>query len=138
MKTIIFTGGGSGGHVIPAITLIKYLREHSPDVSIQYVGGKSGIEKELISELNISYRGILTGKLRRYFSIQNFTDFFKFFFGVVESVIFLLKFSRKETVIFSTGGFVSLPVVIAGRLTGKRVVVHEQTSRLGPLQLQLF
>ena len=71
MKTIIFTGGGSGGHVVPAITLIRHLQDNLPEIKIEYIGGKSGIEKELISKLNVSYRGVLTGKLRRYFSINN-------------------------------------------------------------------
>lgn len=128
-KNIIFTGGGSGGHVMPAVTLIKALQV-SGDYNIFYVGG-SGIEKEIISEISIPYFSILTGKLRRYFSLENFFDIFKVGLGVIQSFFLLLRFNKDDTLIFSTGGFVSIPVVVAAKLLGKTIYIHEQTSRVG-------
>ena len=130
-KVIVFTGGGSGGHVIPAITLIKNLRSDFPSVSIRYIGGINGIESQLIRNVGVPYKAIYTGKLRRYFSVENFFDIFKLLVGMIQSFLYLIKFSKKNCLIFSTGGFVSVPVVIAGFLTGKKVFIHEQTSRVG-------
>lgn len=126
-KHIVFCGGGSGGHVMPALTLIESLQEQ--DFEIEYIGG-NGIESEIVPARNISYHQIQTGKLRRYFSFQNMLDLFKVGIGVIQAFFFFLSRPSK-TLIFSTGGFVSVPVVIAGWLTGKRIYIHEQTSRVG-------
>ena len=126
---VIFSGGGSGGHVIPAITLIKKLQ--SQGFSISYIGSKNGIEKKLISELHLPYYAIATGKLRRYFSVQNFIDPFKIIFGMIQAFSMLLPLKKDQTLVFSTGGFVSVPVVVAARLLGFKVFIHEQTSRVG-------
>lgn len=128
-KNIVFVGGGSGGHVMPAITLIKKLKEDDSFL-ISYIGGRSGIERELITKLSIPYFPIYTGKLRRYLSLENLIDIFKVIMGIFQSILILAKFSRK-TLVFSTGGFVSVPVVIAAKLTLKTVYIHEQTSRVG-------
>jgi UDP-N-acetylglucosamine--N-acetylmuramyl-(pentapeptide) pyrophosphoryl-undecaprenol N-acetylglucosamine transferase len=129
VRDIIFTGGGSGGHVMPAITLIKKLKE-SNSWRISYIGSKNGIERSLISEYDISYRHVLTGKLRRYFSVQNFLDLFKISLGFLQSLLHFIKMPS-NTIVFATGGFVCVPVVIAAKLTGKKVFIHEQTSRVG-------
>jgi len=129
VKNIIFTGGGSGGHVMPAITLIKELIKEN-DLNISYIGGRDSIERNLISEFDIKYFPIFTGKLRRYISIENFIDIFKIIIGTLQSFFYLL-FRSKNTLIFSTGGFVSVPVVVAAKLTGKKIFIHEQTSRVG-------
>ena len=75
MKRIILTGGGTAGHVTPNIALLPRLKELNYD--IHYIGSYNGIEKELIEQFGIPYHGISTGKLRRYFSVQNFTDPFR-------------------------------------------------------------
>jgi len=129
LKNIIFTGGGSGGHVMPSLTLIKVLRQSS-QLSISYIGG-SGIEKSLVPAQGIKFQEISTGKLRRYFSLQNFFDLFKVFVGFFQSLEKLIGYTRSETLVFSTGGFVSVPVVLAAKLLGFRVYLHEQTSRVG-------
>ncbi len=128
-NNIVFVGGGSGGHVMPAITLIKKLKEDD-SFSISYIGGRAGIERELISKLSIPYYPIFTGKLRRYLSLENLIDIFKVMIGIFQSIFILIRFPRK-TLVFSTGGFVSVPVVIAAKLTFKTVFIHEQTSRVG-------
>ena len=101
MKRIILTGGGTAGHVTPNIALIPKLRELGYD--IQYIGSYNGIEKELIEPFGIPYHGISSGKLRRYFSLQNFTDPFRVIKGFGEARK-LIK-GLKPDVIFSKGGF---------------------------------
>ncbi len=129
LKNIIFTGGGSGGHVVPAITLIKSLDRSR--YNIHYIGGRQSIEKELTSTLGIPYHGIYNGKLRRYFSFENFTDLVKIKIGIWQAIFIMLRFRSSETLLFSTGGFVSIPAVIAAWLTRKKIFIHEQTSRVG-------
>ena len=111
MKRIILTGGGTAGHVTPNIALLPRLKELNYD--IHYIGSYNGIEKELIEQFGIPYHGISTGKLRRYFSVQNFTDPFRVIKGLGEAKK-LVKILHPD-VIFSKGGFVSVPVVLAGK-----------------------
>lgn len=127
----VFCGGGSGGHVLPAMTLIRALQAAQPEARIFYLGSYRGIESELIPNLKIPYRGISTGKLRRYFSWENFTDLFRLGWGFVQSLGFLARLRSADTVVISTGGFVTVPVVVAAWLQGKKVLIHEQTSRVG-------
>ena len=91
MKRIILTGGGTAGHVTPNIALLPRLKELNYD--IHYIGSYNGIEKELIEQLGIPYHGISSGKLRRYFSLRNFTDPFRVLKGFREAhrLIKLLK-----------------------------------------------
>ena len=78
-EKIFFTGGGSGGHVIPAKTIITEIHQKESDIQILYIGGKKSIERKIIEEMNIKYFPISTGKLRRYFSVENAIDFFDLF-----------------------------------------------------------
>ncbi len=130
MKTLIFTGGGSGGHVMPALTILKKINANQK-YDIHYIGGIKSIERELVGDYQLTYHPIHTGKLRRYLSQENVKDILKVFLGLVDSFKILWKFKRKGTLVFSTGGFVSVPVVIAAKLQGKKVFIHEQTSRVG-------
>lgn len=118
---ILFTGGGSAGHVTPNIALIKKFR--SEGWNIFYIGSSKGIEKELISKLNVSYFEISTGKLRRYFSWQNFIDPIKIIYGIFQAFFLCLKI--KPDVVFSKGGFVSIPVVVSSWLLRIPIVIHE-------------
>lgn len=127
MKRIILTGGGTAGHVTPNIALIPELRERGYD--IQYIGSYNGIEKDLIEPFGIPYHGISSGKLRRYFSVQNFTDPFRVLKGLGEAR--KLVRSLKPDVIFSKGGFVSVPVVIAGKQNKVPVIIHESDMTPG-------
>lgn len=126
-KEIIFTGGGSAGHVTPNIALIEKFHEKGWDVN--YIGSKNGIEKELISNLGVSYHPISCGKLRRYFSLQNFLDIFKVIYGIFQSII--LCYKLKPDVVFSKGGFVSLPVVLAAKILRIPIVIHESDMTVG-------
>lgn len=121
MKRIILTGGGTAGHVTPNIALLPKLQEMGFD--IQYIGSYNGIEKELIETFGIPYHGISSGKLRRYFSLQNFTDPFRVLKGLGEARKLIRDL--KPDVIFSKGGFVSVPVVLAGKKCKVPVIIHE-------------
>ena len=127
MKRIILTGGGTAGHVTPNIALIPRLRELGYD--IQYIGSYNGIEKDLIEPFGIPYHGISSGKLRRYFSVQNFTDPFRVVKGFGEARK-LIK-DLQPDVIFSKGGFVSVPVVLAGKRCKVPVIIHESDMTPG-------
>ncbi|MBL6988345.1 MAG: glycosyltransferase [Bacteriovoracaceae bacterium] len=126
---IIFTGGGSGGHLFPAVTMISHLKS-SNHYKIYYIGSNQGIERDVMSELKIPYYNIQTGKLRRYFSLENFIDIIRLIVGIIQATAILLRFN-KNTLVFSTGGFVAVPVVVAAKITRKHIFIHEQTSRIG-------
>lgn len=127
MKRIILTGGGTAGHVTPNIALLPRLKELQYDV--HYIGSYNGIEKELIEQFGIPYHGISSGKLRRYFSVQNFTDPFRVVKGLGEAKK-LVKILKPD-VIFSKGGFVSVPVVMAGRRRHVPTIIHESDMTPG-------
>lgn len=129
IKHVVFSGGGSGGHVMPALTLIGKLQRRG--IAVSYIGSKDGIERKLVRDAHVPYYVIATGKLRRYFSLQNFIDPLKIIFGVLQAFAMLLPLKRKNTLVFSTGGFVSVPVVVAARVLGFKVYIHEQTARVG-------
>lgn len=121
MKRIILTGGGTAGHVTPNIALIPELQKRGYE--IHYIGSKKGIEKELIGNFDIPYYGISSGKLRRYFDVKNFTDPFRILKGYTEADKLIRKI--KPSVIFSKGGFVTVPVVKAAKRRHVPCVLHE-------------
>ena len=104
MKKIVLTGGGTAGHVTPNIALLPALQ--GAGYEITYMGSYDGIEKKLISDFNIPYVGISTGKFRRYLDIRNFTDPFRVIKGFSEARKFLKTY--QPDVVFSKGGFVSV------------------------------
>ena len=121
MKHIVLTGGGTAGHVTPNNALLPRLKELGYEIS--YMGSYDGIEKKLIEEFQIPYYGISSGKLRRYFDPKNFTDPFKVLKGYGEARRIIKKL--KPDVLFSKGGFVSVPVVLAARHFKIPAVIHE-------------
>ena len=121
MKKIVMTGGGTAGHVTPNIALIPRLRELGYD--IDYIGSYEGIEKKLISEFGIPYYGVATGKFRRYFDPKNFSDPFRVIKGCSEAKKILKQL--KPNVIFSKGGFVSVPVIWAAAGLKIPCIIHE-------------
>lgn len=127
MKRIILTGGGTAGHVTPNIALLPKLKELGYD--IQYIGSYNGIEKELIEPFGIPYHGISSGKLRRYFDVKNFTDPFRVLKGFSEAKKLIREL--KPDVIFSKGGFVSVPVVLAGKRYKVPTIIHESDMTPG-------
>lgn len=121
MKHIVLTGGGTAGHVTPNIAMIPRLKELGYKIS--YIGSYEGIEKKLIEELGIPYYGISSGKLRRYFDVKNFTDPFRVLKGFMEAKKLMKKL--KPDVVFSKGGFVTVPVVIAASRRKIPTFIHE-------------
>ncbi len=121
MKKIVLTGGGTAGHVTPNIALLPALQELSYE--IEYIGSYHGIEKELIEALGIPYHGISSGKLRRYLDIKNLSDPFKVIKGFGQAFRLLGKI--KPNIVFSKGGFVSVPVVLAAKMRRIPVIIHE-------------
>ncbi|MFA6991769.1 MAG: UDP-N-acetylglucosamine--N-acetylmuramyl-(pentapeptide) pyrophosphoryl-undecaprenol N-acetylglucosamine transferase [Candidatus Gracilibacteria bacterium] len=120
---IAFTGGGTGGHVLPCIAVIDELEKRKIKDDFLYIGSKNGPEKKLIERLGVPFFGIQSGKMRRYFSWQNFLDFFRFFIGVYQAKKLLARFKPK--VVFSKGGYVSLPVTVAAKRLRIPVILHE-------------
>lgn len=126
-KKIVMTGGGTAGHVTPNIALMPKLRELGYEIS--YMGSYDGIEKKLIEDFDIPYYGISTGKFRRYFDPKNFSDPFRVMKGMLEARKYLKKIA--PDVVFSKGGFVSVPVVRAAATLGIPCIVHESDMTPG-------
>lgn len=127
MKKIILTGGGTAGHVTPNIALLPSLREKGYDIA--YIGSLAGIEKQLIEEQHVSYYGISSGKLRRYPDLKNLSDPFRVIKGLAEAHKLLGKL--RPDIVFSKGGFVSVPVVIAAKMRQIPVIIHESDMTPG-------
>ena len=127
MKKILLTGGGTAGHVTPNIALIPSLRNLGYE--IHYMGSFDGIEKKLIEDYDIPYYGISTGKFRRYFSVKNFTDPFRVLKGFREAKKLIKQL--KPDVVFSKGGFVSVPVVRAASSLKIPCIIHESDMTPG-------
>ncbi len=121
MKKIILTGGGTAGHVTPNIALLPALKE--AEFEISYIGSYHGIEKQLLKEQKIPYYGISSGKLRRYFDIKNFSDPLKVIKGFGQSIRLMRKL--KPDIVFSKGGFVSVPVILAAKFCHVPSIIHE-------------
>ena len=126
-KRIVLTGGGTAGHVTPNIALLPSLREAGYEIF--YIGSYDGIEKGLITQQKIPYYGISSGKLRRYFDWQNFTDPFRVIHGYGQAKKLLKKLH--PDVIFSKGGFVSVPVVRAAGALHIPTIIHESDMTPG-------
>ena len=121
MKKIIMTGGGTAGHVTPNIALMPALKEAGYD--IEYIGSVNGMEKDLIQATGVPYHGISSGKLRRYFDWKNFSDPFRVIKGYGQAISLMKKI--KPDVVFSKGGFVSVPVVLAAKHCHIPAIIHE-------------
>lgn len=127
MKRIVLTGGGTAGHVTPCIALLPELKKAGYD--IQYIGSYNGIERKLIEEYDIPYHGISSGKLRRYFDPKNFSDPLKVVKGYFEARKILKQL--KPDIVFSKGGFVTVPVVLAAKKHKIPVIIHESDMTPG-------
>ena len=126
-KKIVLTGGGTAGHVTPNIALIPHLQEAGFEIS--YIGSYDGIEKKLIADFDIPYYGIATGKFRRYLDIKNLTDPFRVIKGLAEARKYLKQI--QPDVVFSKGGFVSVPVVRAAKSRHVPTIIHESDMTPG-------
>jgi len=122
MKKIVMTGGGTGGHVTPNLALIPRLQADGWEV--HYIGAANSVEQELVSKLpGVKYYTVAVGKLRRYFDPKNFSDPFRVIKGIAQATAIIRRI--KPNVVFSKGGFVSVPVVYGAKMNGVPVVTHE-------------
>ncbi|XME02035.1 undecaprenyldiphospho-muramoylpentapeptide beta-N-acetylglucosaminyltransferase [Lachnospiraceae bacterium C1.1] len=126
-KKIILTGGGTAGHCVPNLALVPELKEKNYEIA--YIGSYTGIERKLVTAEGIRYHAISSGKLRRYFDMKNFSDPFRVMKGFFQALSILKK--EKPDVIFSKGGFVSVPVVKAAALMHIPVIIHESDMTPG-------
>ena len=127
MKKIVLTGGGTAGHVTPNMALIPELKARGYE--IHYIGSYEGIEKKLIEEMDIPYHAISTGKLRRYLDVKNLSDPFRVIKGLAQAKALMKEL--KPDVVFSKGGFVAVPVVLAARSKKIPCIVHESDMTPG-------
>ncbi|MCI8659745.1 MAG: undecaprenyldiphospho-muramoylpentapeptide beta-N-acetylglucosaminyltransferase [Lachnospiraceae bacterium] len=127
MKKIVLTGGGTAGHVTPNLALLPSLKERGYE--IRYIGSYNGIERKLIENAKIHYDGISSGKLRRYFDLKNFSDPFRVLKGYGEALRLIKEFH--PDVVFSKGGFVAVPVVLAARHYKIPTIIHESDMTPG-------
>jgi UDP-N-acetylglucosamine--N-acetylmuramyl-(pentapeptide) pyrophosphoryl-undecaprenol N-acetylglucosamine transferase len=121
VKTVVLTGGGTAGHVTPNLALLPALRERG--YAVVYFGSPRGIERRLATEAGLAYRAVQTGKLRRYFSLENFVDPLRIVMGIAQATWRLARL--RPAVVFSKGGFVGVPIVVGAWLNRIPVVVHE-------------
>ncbi len=126
---ILVTGGGTSGHVSPALAIIETLRELAPNASFLYIGSKKGIERQLVEGAGIQFVAISTGKLRRYISPENLIDQFRIPVGLGQSLYQIKRF--KPDVVLATGGYVTVPPVVAAGLNKIPILIHEQTVQIG-------
>ncbi|MCF0228980.1 MAG: undecaprenyldiphospho-muramoylpentapeptide beta-N-acetylglucosaminyltransferase [Parasporobacterium sp.] len=126
MNKILLTGGGTAGHVTPNLALVPYLEKAG--FSVEYMGSYDGIERKLVEAAKIPYTGISSGKLRRYIDVKNLTDPVRIIKGLHEARHYMRV--NKPDIVFSKGGFVAVPVVIAAAERHIPVVIHE--SDLSP------
>jgi len=129
MSAIIFTGGGTTGHVTKNLIVMDALRKHKSDLEYHYLGSKKGKEKKLVTADIAHFHPINSGKLRRYFSLQTIPDFFRFLWGIWDA--FWLLGEIKPKLVFSSGGYVALPVAFAAWLRRVPVMTHETDSYPG-------
>ena len=122
---IVVTGGGTGGHVYPVLAVLDEL----PPIRVVWIGSGSQLERRILEGRHLRYYGIPTGKLRRYLSLQNIIDVFKILAGFLASAAILLR--EKPKLVFSKGGYVSVPPVAAARLLGIPSITHESDLRPG-------
>jgi len=129
-KCVVLTGGGTGGHVYPLLELARIMRD---EFRLVYVGSGNKFEREAVKNLGLEYKAVLSGKVRRNISfltfLQNIVDFMKFTLGTIRSFFTLL--SIKPDIIFSKGGYVALPICLAGKMLGVKTVIHESDTLPG-------
>ena len=120
---ILLTGGGTAGHVVPNIAIATAIKKQA---KFSYIGSRKGPEGQLCKKAGIHFEAISTGKLRRYFDLNNFLDLFRIPLGIFQAWIILGRL--KPDLVFSKGGFVGFPVVVAAWLRRIPVLIHESDA----------
>ena len=125
---LLIAGGGTGGHVLPAVSLIEEIRRRNVPIELLWIGGHTGVERDIALANDIPFAAIQTGKLRRYVSARTLVDAFRIPIGIAQAMVKVRSF--RPDVIYSTGGAVSVPTAIAGRRAAP-ILTHEQTAQIG-------
>lgn len=123
-KTVALAGGGTGGPATPLIAVASILKQNHPDVRLIFIGTASGPEKIWAEELGLQFETLPAAKLRRYFSLQNVVDVLKFIFSFFKSLSLILR--NDIDVVVGAGGFISVPVIWAAKILGRKVLIHQQ------------
>jgi len=126
---LLIAGGGTGGHVFPAVAVVEEIRAREPETAFFWIGSHKGVESRIAQEHGIPFRAVQMGKLRRYFDMENVKDAFRFPVGIAQAWPAIGSFG--PDVIFSTGGHASVPSVIAGWTRRVPILTHEQTAQIG-------
>ncbi|MGB3329219.1 MAG: undecaprenyldiphospho-muramoylpentapeptide beta-N-acetylglucosaminyltransferase [Thermomicrobiales bacterium] len=126
---LLIAGGGTGGHVFPAVAVVEEIRAREPEAEFFWIGSHKGVEGGIAQAHDIPFRAVQMGKLRRYFDVENFKDAFRIPVGIVQAWPQVGTF--RPDVIFSTGGHASVPSVIAGWTRRIPILTHEQTAQIG-------
>lgn len=126
---LLFSGGGTLGSVTPLLAIIDNIKKTHPNDEIFWVTTKDGLEKDFLSNLNIKKYSITSAKLRRYFSLQNFLDMFRFIRAFFES--YKIIKNTDPNIIISAGSYISVPLVFAGKLLKKKILIHQQDIKIG-------
>ena len=128
---LIIAGGGTGGHITPALATLTALREQlgGTPLEVLWIGTRDGLERRIAGEQGLPFATIQAGKLRRYLSLANILDFGRIPVGVAQALAHVARF--RPDVVFGTGGFVSVPTVTAAGLLRRPVLIHEQTAQFG-------
>lgn len=129
MTKIVFTGGGTAGHVVPNLAVIRELKKMRPKAQVFYLGSKNSLERKLVLAEGIKFHAVETGKLRRYFSLENFQDVVRVLIGIWQARIFLRKV--RPDCVFAKGGFVAVPTALAAASLKIPLVIHESDACLG-------
>ncbi|MDM8529257.1 UDP-N-acetylglucosamine--N-acetylmuramyl-(pentapeptide) pyrophosphoryl-undecaprenol N-acetylglucosamine transferase [Anaerolineales bacterium HSG24] len=126
---LVVTGGGSGGHTSAVSSVCQRIQEQNPNIDMVWVASRTGVEREVAQSLNIPQQVITTGKLHRAINKKLIPDLLRVPLGLIQSFRFLQ--ATKPQLIFSSGGYVAVPVVIAGWMLGIPIIIHEQTASVG-------
>jgi UDP-N-acetylglucosamine--N-acetylmuramyl-(pentapeptide) pyrophosphoryl-undecaprenol N-acetylglucosamine transferase len=126
---LLLTGGGTLGSVLPLIAIAQKLKAKDSHIEIYWVGTKAGPEKKIVLNYGLNYISISTGKLRRYFSLKNLTDIIKIFLGFIKSIYIIYRV--KPNLIIGAGSFTQVPVIYAGSLFKKKIIIHQQDIKKG-------
>lgn len=126
---IVLTGGGTGGHLVPLITVARKIKEKNPDCDFLFIGPKGKLENEIMENAGVRIKKVMVGKFRRYFSFLNVVDFFKVPIGIIQALFHLLVYMPDA--VFSKGGYASFPVVLASWFYRIPVLIHESDANPG-------
>ena len=126
---ILLAGGGSGGPVSPVLAVAEEIKKQHHNAEFLFVGTSHGPERKMVDELHIKFRSISSAKLRRYWSLKNLFTPFVFVWALGQSLKIVRQF--KPEVFFSAGGFVAVPLAYACKMSGVRIVIHQQDAQIG-------